>query len=205
LDVLCREFFELDPSSVILKLKGSDDLSWCKDHNKDEKPVTKYNLDEFKKFYMEKRMLGNEASLSRLKGIRDGFGVVKLQKLEVLSGGMLRDLISGVPVDDPNALLGQMDTSALNATTRDMLKRRLFELSKEQLRQFIKWVTAYNAIPLTGFPRKIKLINGNYFRAHTCSLEFEVWNGGDIDNYEQFKQKFLECLAHGNEGAFLLA
>jgi hypothetical protein len=205
LNLLYREVMELDPqiARTTIELKSTHDLSWCADYNKDGKEVTSHNLIDFKKYRFESILIPNEKCLGILKEMREGFQTIDLKELKKkLTSFELRDIISGASITDPNELWSQFDASRLDKTTHDFMKQVVMELSADQLKQLLYWITCLSALPLNGLDRKIQLVTSHQgFNAHTCFFQLEVYY---LHNkYEDFKKTFMSSLEHAQAGVFI--
>jgi hypothetical protein len=205
LTLLCKEVMELDPqlARTTIQLKPTDDLSWYADFNKDGKEVTNHNLIDFKKHRFESILIPNEICLARLKEMRKGFQTIELKEVKKwVTSFELRDILCGVPMMDPNELWCQMDASSLDDTTRDFFKQVVMEMSPEQLRQLLYWITCLSALPMNGLERKIQLVPSHQgFNAHTCYFQLEVYKCHN--KYEDFKKTFLASLEQAQAGVFV--
>jgi hypothetical protein len=205
LNLLCREAMELEPqiAKSTIELKPTEDLSWCADFNKDGKEVTSHNLIEFKKYRFETILIPNDICRGRLKEMRKGFQTIELKELKKkLTSFELRDIISGAPITDPNELWSQIDASRLDRMNHDFFKQAMMELSPNQLRQLLYWITCLSALPLNGLGKKIQLIPGHEgFNAHTCFFQLEVYICHN--KYEDFKKTFMASLEQAQAGVFV--
>jgi serine/threonine protein kinase len=205
LTLLYKEVMELEPqlARTTIQLKPTDDLSYYGDFNKDGKEVTSHNLIDFKKYRFESILIPNEICLARLKEMRKGFQTIELKELKKkLTSFELRDVLCGVPMMDPNELWSQIDASRLDKTTQDFLKQVVMEMTSDQLRQLLYWVTCLSAVPISGLQKKIQLVPSHQgFNAHTCFFQLEVYTLHH--RYEDFKKTFISSLEQAQAGVFV--
>jgi hypothetical protein len=160
-------------------------------------------LIDFKKYRFESILIPNEICLGRLKEMREGFQTIDLKELKKkLTSFELRDIISGASITDPNELWSQIDASRLDKTTHDFMKQVVMELSADQLKQLLYWITCLSALPLNGLGKKIQFTQSHKgFNAHTCFFQLEVYSLHK--NYEDFKKTFMSSLEHRQAGVFI--
>jgi hypothetical protein len=205
LALLYKEVKELDPQLArsTIQLKPSDDLTWCVDFNKDGKEVTSHNLLDFKKHRFESILIPGEICRVRLIEMRKGFQSIELTELrKKLTSFELRDILCGVPMMDPNELWSQIDASHLDKTTQDFFKQAVMEMTSDQLRQLLYWVTCLTSLPISGLEKKIQLVSSHTgFNAHTCFFQLEVY--AFHNKYEDFKKTFMASLEQAQAGVFV--
>ncbi|KAL9656336.1 hypothetical protein ABK040_005103 [Willaertia magna] len=195
-EIICEETFEDN-----LYLDENNNNNCIK---KDNIPLTIDNLDRYLICQFRNTLFGEEQR-KKLKLIKKGFDLFKFNTVtsalneSQLNVNELKMILCGQSYLDSNLVINELDFQDFkeNNSKHVQLKCNLISaiqaLNLNELRYFLIWITSLSSIPLKGFKKKVRIVRSNKFEAHSCSLQFEIIQ--EL-NYDNFNTKFKTMLEY---------
>lgn len=164
--------------------------------NGTDREVTVENVDEYIELMCKWKVCG--CYESQLKNLKQGFSEVFAPEsvLKVMKYKDLNEMMSGLQKIDPKFINERMEWTARKGIMQKWMQHYLMQLSQEELRRLLKFITGSERIPhnTRKFDLEVNNGGGSLPTASTCSSELHLPNYRD---YESFKKAMDIALTYG--------